>query len=133
MTGLLGKSEANLTGTWHGQYTYPSYLPPVFFVATLLEATGRIEGSTREPRPVIGETLCAAIAGHRSGNAVTFVKTYQRAPRGYDVINYAGTLSADGTEIEGRWRIPGDGSGKFLMIRFDGIAEAISREISELV
>ena len=77
MTGLSGECTANLTGTWHGQFTYPRYRKPVFFVATLVESAGWIEGATHEPRSVTGRMLYAAISGRRSGSAVTFVKKYQ--------------------------------------------------------
>jgi hypothetical protein len=133
MTGVSRKGTVNVTGTWHGQYSYRDYRQPVFFVATLREAAGRIEGATEELRPVTGETLCAAIGARRSGGAVTFVKTYRDPPLGYGAVCYDGTLNADGTEIEGSWQIPTDGHGKFLMIRWNSTEEEIVREVSEFV
>ena len=62
-------------------------------------------------------TLYATLAGSRQGSAVAFRKTYDAAIPGYHVVDYAGTLNADATEIEGRWTIAGAGSGKFMMIR----------------
>ncbi len=44
-------------------------------------------------------------------------KSYEAADRDYTVVEYEGILSGDGTEIEGRWTIPGNCSGTFLMIR----------------
>jgi hypothetical protein len=35
----------------------------------------------------------------------------------YHAVDYAGTLNAEATEVEGRWIIRGVWSGKFLMIR----------------
>ena len=133
MTGSLGDNKTNLTGIWHGQFTYSASLEPVFFVATLQESEGWIDGTTHEPRPGTGETLYAVIGGRRFGSAVTFVKTYQNPPRGYGVVRYAGALNADATEIEGSWQIPGDGSGRFLMIRGNGTEESVVREVSEFV
>ena len=133
MTGLSREGTANLTGTWHGQFTYPRYRKPVFFVATLVESAGWIDGTTHEPRPGTGETINAIIGGCRSANAVTFIKTYQDPPRGYDGVSYAGRLTADGKEIEGSLQIPRDVSGKFLMIPSSGIEQSFAREISEFV
>ena len=124
MTGRSREDTANLTGTWHGQFTYSRYCKPVFFVATLVESAGSIDGTTHEPRPGTGETINAIIGRCRSANAVTFVKTYQNAPRGYNVVSYAGKLSGDGPEIEGSWQITRDRSGKFLMIRTSGIEQS---------
>jgi len=130
---VSSESTANVTGIWDGQFTYPDYRKPVFFVASLQESEGWIDGATHEPRPGTSDTLYAVIGGRRSGSAVTFVKTYQNSPRGYGVVRYAGRLSADATEIEGSWQIPGDGSGRFLMIRSSGTEESIAREVSEFV
>ena len=57
------------------------------------------------------------LAGSRHGSAVTFVKTYDGSNPNYRTAAYKGTLSDDGTEIEGRWIISGIWSGKFLMVR----------------
>jgi hypothetical protein len=140
MTGLSRGNTANLTGTWHDQYSYPYFLQPVFFVATLLESAGRIDGTIGEPRRGTSEMLYAVIAGGRSGSAVTFLKTYQNAPLGYGVVNYGGTLNAAHTEIEGSWQIPRkwlgsfrSWSGKFLMIRDSGVEESVAREVTEFV
>ena len=103
------------------------------------QSAGWIDGTTQEPGPVTGRTLHAAISGRRSGSAVTFIKTYQNWPYRYHVVNYGGTLNADGTEIDGSWQIPrnwSDGflnwSGGFLMIRVNGTEEAIALELSEV-
>jgi hypothetical protein len=126
--------ERNLTGVWHGLYTYPQQRS-VSFVATLIETERWLSGSTHEPcvygeRP--GATLLATVAGSRSGSAVTFVKTYDRnAGESFGIVNYEGTLSGDATEIEGRWSIPGVWSGKFLMIRSGGKAAKQTRAILE--
>ena len=109
----------NLTGVWNGLYSYPNGRS-VTFVATLIESGSTLTGSTHEP--CVGSdcpagTLFATLLGSRSGNAVTFRKTYEVAGARYDTVNYEGRLNADATEIEGRWSIPGVWSGKFLMIR----------------
>jgi hypothetical protein len=42
-------------------------------------------------------------------------------------------VSGDGMEIEGRWRIPGIWSGKFLMVRSRGKEESVVRKAFEPV
>ena len=66
--------------------------------------------------------------GVRQGQAVRFVKTYEGSNPYYGTVHYEGTLNADVTEIEGRWSIPGDGSGAFLMIRPAGASQTIARK-----
>jgi hypothetical protein len=75
--------------------------------------------------------LYAALVGSRQGSAVEFVKTYDGANPNYGVVRYEGRLSSDGTEIEGRWTLPGNWSGKFLMIRPTGKREAVGRKVVE--
>jgi hypothetical protein len=126
----------SLTGVWHGLYTYPLDHGSVSFVATLIETVSRITGSTHEPCVVgdcAGETLYASLSGNRNGRAITFVKTYDPVSPEYGTIDYEGTLSEDGTEIEGRWRVPRGWSGKFLMIRPGGAATTVGQSISVTV
>jgi hypothetical protein len=117
----------NLTGVWQGLYTYPAGAS-VSFVATLIESGQTLSGAIHEPRTHgagRGETIYATLLGSRSGSgsAISFVKTYDRAAGpGYGRVDYEGTLNGDRTEIEGRWKAPGAGSGKFLMIRSAGKA-----------
>jgi hypothetical protein len=109
----------DLTGVWNGLYSYPDGRS-VAFVATLIESGSTLTGSTHEPC-VGGDcpsgTLFASLTGGRAGTSVNFRKTYEGAGPRYGTVNYAGTLNADATEIEGRWAIPGVWSGKFMMIR----------------
>jgi len=129
-----GPSAANLTGIWHGIYSYPIPRAPVSFVATLIETASTVSGTTHEPCTIGGspnETMYATLLGSRQRSTVTFVKTYDGANPGYGKVAYAGTLSPDGTEIEGRWTVPGNWSGKFLMIRSVGKAEAVTRRVFE--
>ena len=107
----------DLTGVWNGLYSYADGRS-VTFVATLIEHGSALSGATHEPCS-FGRvrTLYATLTGSRQGRAVTFRKTYDSAVPGYHVVDYAGTLNAEATEIEGRWSIPGVWSGKFMMIR----------------
>jgi hypothetical protein len=106
----------------------------VSFVATLIEAGSTVSGSTHETCDMGGlpnETLYATLLGRRQDTAVVFLKTYDGGNPHYGRVSYEGTLSADGTEIEGRWIVPGSWSGKFLMIRSTGREESIRREVFE--
>ncbi len=118
-----------LTGVWDGQYDYPRRFSPVPFTAVLLETGTVITGTIHEQPtdgPSAGQTLNATIQGDHLGSAVQFTKTYDLAPRGRNrPIFYEGVLGADGNEIEGTWAIPGDWSGKFLMIRSGRRVEAV--------
>jgi hypothetical protein len=104
----------------------------VSFVATLIEAGRTVSGTTHEPNDRKGGsngTLYATLRGRRQDASVTFLKTYERSdPRYHGTIAYQGMLSGDGTEIEGGWLIPGNWSGKFLMIRSAGKEEAVRRK-----
>jgi hypothetical protein len=115
----MATDAQNLTGVWQGLYTYPNS-ESVSFVATLIDSGGALSGSTHEPcaaTVAASGTLYATLAGSRSGSAVTFRKTYDgKVPR-FHAVDYAGTLNAEATEVEGRWVIRGVWSGKFLMIR----------------
>jgi hypothetical protein len=128
-------SPQNLTGIWHGLYSYPyGGRAPVPFVATLIQAGSTVSGTTHETCETGGrsnETLYATLRGRRQDSAVVFLKTYDGGNPHYGRVSYEGRLSADGTEIEGRWIVPGNWSGKFLMIRSAGKEEAVSRKVFE--
>jgi hypothetical protein len=129
-----GPSAASLTGIWHGIYSYPIPRAPVSFVATLIETVSAVSGTTHEPCTIGGgpnEILYATLLGSRQHSVVAFVKTYDGANPCYGTVAYQGTLSPDGTEIEGRWIVAGNWSGKFLMIRSAGKTEAVARTVFE--
>ena len=123
----------DLTGIWNGLYSYPDGRS-VTFVATLIEGGSTLTGSTHEPC-VGGDcpagTLFATLMGSRRGSAVSFRKTYEGGGPRFRAVDYAGTLNADATEIEGRWTIPGVWSGKFLMIRPLRAAASAEHEASQ--
>jgi hypothetical protein len=130
----LKQSLQNLTGVWHGLYSYPYNRAPVSFVATLIEAGSAVTGTTHEPCDMGGrpnETLYATLQGRRQASTVSFLKTYDGTNPHYGRVAYQGTLSADGTEIEGRWMVPGSWSGKFLMVRSPTREEAVARTVYE--
>jgi len=129
-----GSNARSLTGVWQGMYSSPAEQGPVSFMATLIETASALSGATHEPCAFGGspsDNLYATLAGSRHDNTVSFVKTYDGKNPFYSAVAYEGTLSPDGTEIEGRWNIPGVWSGKFLMIRSAGKQEAVSRKVFE--
>jgi hypothetical protein len=126
----------NLTGVWHGLYTYPRVLQRVLFDATLIESSAWLTGSTHEiatSARAKGQMLYAMLEGQRIGQRVTFTKTYDGTVPGYNVVEYEGTLSADASEIEGRWSIRNNWSGKFLMIRSTGKTQAVEHKAFERI
>jgi hypothetical protein len=127
-------SEDNLTGVWHGFYAYPIVRARVPFDATLIESGSWLSGSVHEIStigPTSGQMIYATLLGARSGNHVTFTKTYDGSAPGYRVVQYEGTLSADCSEIEGRWSIQQNWSGRFLMTRPKGKEQAVERKVFE--
>ena len=121
----------SLTGVWDGTYTQPG-VGIVTFLATLIETGGALGRNVTEPCATPGcplSTHNASIAGHRSGSAVSFIKRYEPPGYGYNTVSYEGTVNAEATEIDGRWRLPGTTtSGTFLMIRSTQPAQAVEIE-----
>jgi hypothetical protein len=116
----------DVTGRWHGFYSYAGGADTCAFAADLREHGGdivRIAFEVAQFGPSPGATLSASLEGRRIGRAVDFAKTYDEVAVAHYSIHYAGTLLDGGNEIEGSWSIPGDRSGTFLMVR-DGGAEA---------
>jgi hypothetical protein len=124
--------DLDLSGTWHGFYNYPIPQEPVPFTATLIETSGDLTGSTEEVGNVgdaRGLTITATLQGRRTGFSITWLKIYDGEFQHYDAVRYAGAISEDGLEIEGRWTVPGHWSGTFLMIRAGGIPQEVEAEI----
>src|SRR3546814_2856329 len=84
--------------------------PPVPFEAQLRESSGCVTGTTTETSDLVaghGQTLHAVIDGRRKGGSIRFLKMYDEAEGGYDVVHYDGALHADGNENEGQWPVAG--------------------------
>lgn len=113
----------SLTGHWYGSYSYDGVMEPTAFTATLVDVEGWISGATEEQvdhGEGMARTFPAMVAGTRTGSAVEFDKTYDGTGGLSHTVRYVGALTADGTEIEGRWRLPDGHSGPFLMMRAGG-------------
>ena len=128
----MPQPNQSLTGAWQGLYSYPAYREPVYFVATLIQAGAMLSGIIQEAE--VGRSgaplkLMAYVSGSRAGSAIAFAKTYDGRGGWEHAVQYDGTLNGDATEIEGRWEIKNDWSGRFLMIRSPGATEAVARRI----
>ena len=132
---MAEENGRSLTGVWNGLYSYPRDLDPVGFVAILIESGTSVSGTTHEPGGSLGISglACASLAGRRTASTVTLTKAYDRGTGIPHIVHYDGRINEDATEIEGRWRVPGDWSGKFLMIRAGGKEEAVTTEKLEPV
>lgn len=123
----------DLSGEWRGIFNYPAGAPPTEFTATLQDAGGTLTGSTVESS-LRGGTIAAHLDGRRFGPAVTFMKLYDEDGGGtYDAVAYQGAVDGEGLEITGRWSIPGNWSGTFIMVRERGVEEEIEAEAEEPV
>jgi hypothetical protein len=132
----MSGSDKKLTGIWHGLYSYPRFYEPVYFVATLIAFGDTFSGTTHEAaegRAGAPLKSFAQLEGNLTGQAISFVKTYDGSAGRNHAINYEGTLSGDGMEIEGTWQIPHQWSGRFLMIRNAGATEQVVRKVYETV
>jgi hypothetical protein len=124
----------DLSGLWHGQYSYPVAKPPVAFVANLIDTGETLGGSiteTCEFGPKKGFPLYATVHGTHRGTSVVFTKTYEVEDAHYGVVRYSGAVNAEGTEIEGTWTTQG-WSGRFLMIRTIGVKTDEKESVTEL-
>ena len=117
----MGKSGADdLTGDWIGFYNYDFPCPPTQFEAAIRDTGGAITGLTTEIFDGPGRRgtmLQAVIEGERDGAILRFTKIYDDLALAPDIIRYEGTILDGGDEVEGRWTIPGDNSGTFMMMR----------------
>lgn len=125
----------NLTGVWHGLYTYPEFFEPVYFMASLIHSGSILSGTIHESE--VGETgapltLYAGVSGSVDRPGVEFAKTYDGSGGWSHTVMYSGLLSSDGSEIEGSWTVAG-WSGRFLMMRSRQASEAKLREVFEKV
>ena len=130
MPGRPALRGEDLSGPWDGLYSYPRTLAPVSFVADLKETGGWLTGTTGEAAAsgsATGQNLSATLQGRRSGSFVKFLKLYDGSVPGFDSVAYEGNVSADGTEIDGRWTAIGNWSGTFLMIRSQGSPNRVRR------
>jgi hypothetical protein len=129
----MTEATTNLTGVWQGLYSYPAAVAPVPFTATVLESGAWVSGAVHEvayDEYGVAEVF-STLLGKRAGARLTFTKTYDGAAGWEHDVFYAGKLSVDGSEVEGTWTLPGEFSGRFLMIRSQGARVASLRAAFE--
>lgn len=112
-------AASDLSGEWHGIYTYPDGLGQVDFDAAISDTGGALTGTIREVDAIYhrGAVLEATLEGSRRGTRIHFTKYYESGEEGFDTVFYAGELVDDGQEVHGRWDIPGAWAGSFVMVR----------------
>jgi hypothetical protein len=125
---FIDAASETLTGVWQGLYNHQG--GQVSFTATLMELGPMLSGTTHEVMD--GDELFAMVDGRRSGRDVRFTKTYDGSGRFDHSLAYEGRLSADGTEVEGRWSAAGF-SGTFMMIRSGGKSASVAKRAYEVV
>lgn len=129
-------SADDLSGSWHGFYNYPNGRASVAFDAVIRDVAGALTGTIREIEADYGppRMLESILDGIRSAQTVRFTKFYENDGDGdFDTVLYDGEIRDEGREIQGRWDIPGEWSGSFVMVRQAGKAAAIERAIAETV
>jgi hypothetical protein len=131
------KDLQNLSGFWTGVYDYPAaHREPVPFNAVIEDVAGALHGEIIEPNTFSkarDRELFASITGSRDGNAVRFVKTYERVSQGGHSLVYQGTLDGSGTRIDGMWRAHALWSGPFVMNRSTGKTATIENKAERAV
>lgn len=133
--GAMARTDS-LTGVWEGQYSYPFLKGPNLFTAVLIQSGGHLGGQIHETSDSgrsRGQMLIATVTGQRSGAEVSFVKVYDRGPGHQRPVHYEGRLNAEATEIHGRWKIPRNWGGRFVMTRPAAAAEKAKAETSAAV
>ncbi len=128
--------QIDLTGIWHGLYSYPEYLDPVFFLATLIGHGDHFSGTIHEAQ--VGQsgaplTIFAGVDGSVTNSHISFKKTYDGSGGWSHALMYHGQLSEDRSEIEGLWVFPDSWTGRFMMIRGTGLSESVVRTAYEKV
>jgi hypothetical protein len=127
-------SGIDLSGDWIGFYNYDFPCPPTRFEAAIRDSGGFLTGLTTETfegPDRLGTELHAVIEGQREDVMVRFTKTYDDFELLPDSVIYEGTILSGGDEIEGTWRIEGDGAGSFMMVRARKDAAAEERKVEE--
>lgn len=123
--------KPSLTGFWSGTYFYPDTdyykdKKPVNFDARLRQLDNTFEGSIVEPN-TFGDNTSSVLKAlilnglvDREGN-LRFIKKYEGTAGVVHSIEYKGTLSPDGRNINGIWTLLRKGnvaaSGRFEMIQ----------------
>ncbi|WP_423602062.1 hypothetical protein [Sphingomonas sp. MS122] len=119
----------DVSGVWYGRYFASSWeVEENSFIAHLDEAGGAVGGMITEPDTTGVEDIRRAfVTGTRTGAKLRFTKQYDPAGALAHSVAYAGTISADGTEVSGEWRFSGH-HGSFVMNREAFSVEELDEE-----
>lgn len=119
--------DYRLTGVWYGTYVYPGGgIASVRFRLTIVQDGKKISANVREPNtfwesnpnvPRDVPFLYAICDGEYdpATKQLRFTKSYDGASGASHSVEYSGTLSDDGTQVEGDWSIGGAGGGTFRL------------------
>lgn len=124
----------DISGRWTGMFNYPAKFPTTPFEAELRQEGGRIVGTIIEPDKIFGTgNPTSVVDGTIEGSRVAFSKFYESGQESFDLVQYEGAVADEGREISGRWSIPGDWSGTFIMVRASEPAPPAEAETAEPV
>ena len=132
----MTRETRNVNGVWHGIYNYPDGVPLGAFEAELCELDGIVSGNTREKGQGPEDfdlIVTASIEGQISNEHISFVKFYDSPLPYYLPVQYDGSISPEGDEIAGKWTIPGEWSGTFIMVRKSSMETLSKIEAKESV
>jgi hypothetical protein len=130
---MNGEATCDLSGRWHGVFSYPRALPPTEFDAELRDISGLISGVTSEAHHAdSGLILGATLDGSHDGGTIRFRKTYDDFDGEYEAVTYEGIIDQTGDEISGPWIVPG-AWGTFLMVRAAGQKATEAQKVSEKI
>jgi len=103
--GTAAEAEPNLSGAWHGTYSYGNTTAIFPFEAELTDVAGKLGGRMAEANTLSSEPvdfLIANIDGERAADgSIAFTKTYDGTGGLYYSVKYVGRLTGD--LIEGTW------------------------------
>lgn len=116
----------DVSGVWYGRYFAGSAaVEENSFIAHLAEHAGAVSGTITEPDTTgVDEVRRAFVSGSRAGFGLNFTKQYDPAGALAHSVRYSGTLSQDGTQVDGYWSFSGY-HGTFVMNRETFSAEEL--------
>ena len=109
--------DLHLTGAWYGTYAYPdngAAQPSVRFRLNLIQNGSKISLNVKEPK-TFGDGNASFLYAFGTGQydpttrELKFTKTYDGASGVSHSVEYTGTISEDGSKVEGNWNIGGAG------------------------
>jgi uncharacterized caspase-like protein len=109
--------DLRLTGAWYGSYAYPdngAAQPTVRFRLNLVQNGSKISLNVKEPK-TFGDGNANFLYALGTGQydpttrELKFTKTYDGSSGVSHSVEYTGTISEDGSKVDGNWNIGGAG------------------------